>query len=295
MTIDKKSNVLIIYNPAAGAESINAFNRVVDALNEKVKNVVVVETEYAGHAREIAYRSIDGDYDLIIAAGGDGTINEVINGLYPSDMPFAIIPLGTVNVLAKEIKLENSHYSILDYILSGKVKPSWLGVSNGHCFFLMMSAGIDARSVAIVNVFLKKYIGRFAYAISFLKCLFKGGNINYKVTVDGKEFYASNVIVSNGKLYGGQYLCAPNMDLEQEKLQVLMAQKKGRWPALKYAYLMLTQQYPDAGSVISISARSVHIISDVDDEPIQLDGDHIGYLPADISVSKSPISLLYPR
>lgn len=294
MVNKKRKNILIIINPVAGRRLHNKFSRIVNELKRNNLTVTVIETLYSGHGRLIAEQNINDNYDMIVAAGGDGTINEVINGIYPHQMPFGIIPLGTANVLAREIKLKNNVEDITDCIIKGHMAPCYLGVSSGQYFSLMISTGLDAMSVAYVNIKLKKIIGKAAYVMSFLWEIIKSKNITYEVIENGKKHIASNVIISNGRFYGGQYICAPEARLEDEGLYLLMAKKTGRFNSLKYAYLMLTQQYPDCDSVITVPVTKVTIKCAYKETPVQIDGDYGGYLPAEISISDQSINLVQP-
>lgn len=294
MSTIKHKNILIIFNPTAGARSIKKLNNIINCLKDLGVNVEMSETHFAGHAFKLAKQAKYKNYDLIVAAGGDGTTNEVINGIYPSKNPVAIIPLGTVNVLAFEIALKLNIRSIVDYLAHGETKPCWLGNSNGRFFLLMMSVGHDAKAVAYVNQSLKALIGKPAYIISYIKSLLVSKNTIYEVTIGKEKFRGSNVIISNGRLYGGNFICAPEATLDDNQLMISMAQRRGWFSAIKYAVQMFLGKYPKSGSIISIAAKKCYVACRDPQEPIQLDGDAIGELPAEVSISDDYIQLLRP-
>ena len=295
MSYKKKKRLLIILNPTAGGGRANRkFSHIVDKLKRSDLTITVIETEYAGHGRLIAEQNVGNNYDMVVAAGGDGTLNEVLNGIYPHQIPFGIIPLGTVNVLAKEINLKCNADDIADCLIESHIVPIWIGVSNDQYFFLMVSAGLDSLSVAHVSSRLKKLIGKSAYALSFLWQVFKSKNVSYEVNENGKTHTASNVIVSNGRLYGGQYICAPEARLDEKCLYLLMATRTGRFNSIKYAYLMLTQQYPYCNSVISMPITKAIIRCNDANMPIQIDGDYGGNLPVEIGISEKSVNLVQP-
>lgn len=294
MTSLTRKSILVIFNPTAGAKSIEKLTCIIEELKGLGIEVKMSETSYAGHAQEIAERATEENYDLVVAAGGDGTMNEVINGIYPGKVAIAFIPLGTVNVLALEIGLENSIPSIVQYLANGRPKPCFLGNSNGRYFLLMMSVGHDAKAVAFVNRTLKASIGKLAYAISYLKSLIVSKILVYKVVIDEKAFSCYNVIISNGRLYGGDFVCAPNADLEDNHLVISMTQKGGWVSAIKYAVLMFLGKYPNSPYVKTITAQKCYVECLDSQEPIQLDGDAIGELPAYVSISEDYIQLLRP-
>jgi YegS/Rv2252/BmrU family lipid kinase len=298
MQDNNKRNLLIILNPVAGRRLQGKFNNIVNILQKNYRSVTIKETQYAGHGKEIAKEITRGntcaEYDMIVAAGGDGTINEVINGIYPHQIAFGIIPLGTANVLAKEIKLGTQAKDIADYLINGRSSPCWLGKTNGRYFALMTSVGLDSLAVAYVSPRLKTIMGRGAYALSFIWQVIKSKNITYEVTSDGKTYDAYNIIITNGRLYGGQYICAPKARLEDKKLYLLLARKGGRINALKYACLMLIQKYPESRTVITLPITQATIKCGHDNMPVQVDGDAIGCLPAEVSLSEYALNLIRP-
>jgi len=290
----KQKKLLIIINPAAGRRSPGKFSHIVDILRENNLAVTIMETRYSGHGQLIAKQNAPGNYDMVIAAGGDGTVNEVLNGLYPCKIPFGIIPLGTVNVLARGINLKNKARNIADCIINGHTAPCWLGVANGRYFSLMASAGLDSLAVAHVNPGLKKIIGKAAYALSFIREVIKSRDITCEIEANGKAYTASNVIITNGHLYGGHYICAPDARLEDRQLYLLLAKRSGRLNALKYAWLMLTRKYPYCDSVVSLPVTKVTVKCKYDNIPLQTDGDTAGVLPAEITISDHPVNLVQP-
>ncbi len=290
-----KQKILIILNPVAGRNEHKKFADIIQILEDNNLDIKILETSEAGHGKILAQQNINAGYNMIVAAGGDGTINEVLNGIYPSSVPFGIIPLGTVNVLAKEIALLDSSASIAQCIIDAHHRPCWLGKSNGRYFSLMISAGLDALSVANVSSKLKRLIGKNAYAISFLTQLIRSKNLKYTVTADGKIYDAANVIVTNGKFYGGEFICAPDASLEDRQLYLLMAVKFGRWNAVKAAYLMLTNKYYKSKDVIILPADRITVSCSQGNIPLQMDGDSAGYLPISITCSKSSINLIQPK
>ena len=294
MEAKKNKKVLIIFNPEAGQRAKQKLKRIVEELNENELLIDIIQTQYSGHAKIIAQENVNNKYSMLIAAGGDGTINEVLNSIYPSLVPFAIIPLGTANVLAKEAKISSNTSGIVNYILNGYTKPLWLGKSNNKYFALMISAGLDAVSVTKVNKKLKKWFGKFAYITSFVKAVINSKNIIYKVLIENKTYYSSGVIVSNGKFYGGEYICAPDASLQENKLYAILTKRTGRINALKYALLMFLQKLPYSDSVTIFPVTKLRISCEQKKVPIQIDGDDGGYIPVDVSISDQYINFLYP-
>ncbi len=286
-----RQKILVIYNPCAGQKKRRFFQQALDLLKASAGKVDVMESSYAGHAREIARKYRDGPYNKICAAGGDGTINEVLNGMYPSPLPLGIIPLGTANVLAKEISLTESPERISETILQNTRKNCWLGKANGRYFALMASMGPDAEAVNKVNLSLKKKIGKAAYILSFLKQILIYHPVTFKVQAGDKTHYASAVIISNGRYYGGEYLCAPAADMAKREFHITLFRKTGRFAALVYALKMIANKIPQDKSIQTLAAENIAVSADRA-AYYQTDGDPAGRLPVNITLSEKPISIL---
>ncbi|MDG1996239.1 MAG: diacylglycerol kinase family protein, partial [Emcibacteraceae bacterium] len=150
-------NIKIIYNPNAGKKSKEMLFNVLTELEVHKVRYDLEATQYAGHGIKIAKRlSKDDNVNLIIAAGGDGTINEVLNGIIGSSKKLGIIPLGTANVLAKEIGLKIHPKHIADTLIKQKSVKIFPAMINKKYFSLMASIGYDAHAVQNVNLKLKK-------------------------------------------------------------------------------------------------------------------------------------------
>ena len=146
-----RRRLLVIHNPVAGRRRRKRFQAVLNLLETDGDELLLRATEGPGDATRLARRIEAGEADLVVAAGGDGTINEVINGLVtkgrPASVPLAIVPLGTSNVLAAEIGLGTSPEEVARTIREGAVRPVSLGritganMPDGRCFILMAGAG----------------------------------------------------------------------------------------------------------------------------------------------------------
>ncbi len=284
--------ILIIYNPTAGQRKRQKFGQVISLLKESNVTVNVLESQAAGHAEQLAAENGGANYDLIAAAGGDGTINEVINGHYPSQKPLGLIPLGTANVLAKEIGLDETPAGIVAALLSGNSIACRLGSINGRLYSLMISVGLDAFVVAEVNLGLKKSLGTGAYALSFLKQLIVSPKVVYTVTVDGQKYTAAGAIVTKGRYYGGKYICAPDALLTDDSIHVVILQGKGCFANMRYAWAMFANKLPLARDVIIIKAKEIAIKAQEGQVPFQVDGDCGGKLPVTICLSEKLINIV---
>ena len=154
--------LLIIFNPAAGWRRRQRLAPVLTRLREHGCALVVRETQGPGDAERFAAEVDPDAFDIVVAAGGDGTVNETINGLARSGLPLGLIPLGTANVLAAEIGLRTDPASLARCLVFGEPRPIALGAANGRRFILMAGAGFDAQVVAGVSVPMKRWLGKGA-------------------------------------------------------------------------------------------------------------------------------------
>ena len=285
--------LLIILNPAAGWRRRQRLVPVLTRLREYGCAVDLRETQASGDAERFAAEADPTAFDVVVAAGGDGTVNETINGLARSGLPLGLIPLGTANVLATEIGLRTDPASLARCVALGRPRPVTLGVANGRRFILMAGAGFDAHVVAGVSVPMKRRLGKGAYVLSTLRQLLVFTFPSYEVLIDNTAQHAASVIVANGRYYGGRFVCAPDASLESATLRVCLFERSGRRAAIGYALAMFTGRLPKLSSFRVIEARRIEIRGRPG-EPLQGDGDIIGELDVAIEVLPNALDLIYP-
>jgi YegS/Rv2252/BmrU family lipid kinase len=256
---------------------------------------VLRETQAPGDAERFAAEVDPGAFDLVVVAGGDGTVNETINGLARSGLPLALIPLGTANVLAAEIGLRTDPAAVARCVALGQPRPITLGAANGRRFILMAGAGFDAHVVAGVSVPMKRWLGKGAYVLSILRQLLVFDFPSYEVLSDNTVHRAASVIITNARYYGGRFVCAPEARLESATLQVCLFERGGRLAAIGYALALFSGRLPRLSSYRLIEARRIEVRGRPG-EPIQVDGDGIGQLNVAIQVLPQALDLVFsPR
>jgi diacylglycerol kinase (ATP) len=285
--------LLIIFNPTAGGRRRRRFEAVLAELRRLGCDVTVRPTGGRGDAEQLAASADPNRYDILVVAGGDGTINEAVNGLAGARLPLAIVPLGTANVLAAEIGLATNPRSVARTIALGRPRPISVGMANGRRFLLMAGTGFDAHVVQNVDLRLKRWIGKGAYGISILRQLRAFAFPEYVVTIDGRTWKAASVLVANAHYYGGRFVCAPAADLRTPTLEVGMFERRGRLSVIGYALAMFFGRLPKLKSYRIVSADMIHI-GGGSDEPVQGDGDIIAHLDVTIEVVPDALYLVYP-
>jgi diacylglycerol kinase (ATP) len=284
---------LIIFNPAAGWRRRQRLAPVLARLREHGCAFVLRETEGPGDAERFAAEVDPGAFDLVVAAGGDGTVNETVNGLARSRLPLALIPLGTANVLAAEIGLRTDPAAVARCVALGQPRPIALGAANGRRFILMAGAGFDAHVVGGVSVPMKRWLGKGAYVLSTLRQLLLFDFPSYEVLTDNAVQHAASVIIANARYYGGRFVCAPEASLESDTLQVCLFERAGRLAAIGYALALFSGRLPRLSTYRVIEARRIEVRG-LPREPIQVDGDGIGQLNVAIEVLPKALDLVFP-
>src|SRR5262245_61827123 len=287
----------VVFNPTAGGRRRARLNQTLKLLRDSGCEVAVQATAARGDAETIA-REFGGQpqpRDLLVVAGGDGTINEAVNGLLSGGgaSPLALVPLGTANVLANEIGLVTAPAAVARTIAGGTAVHAYVGIANGRCFTAMAGAGFDAHVVAHVSLRLKRLLGKGAYVLESLRQLWRFSFPRYRVTVDGQSYDAASVIVAKGHYYGGRYVCAPDARLDQPEFHVCLFQRSGRWHAIRYALALVFGRLPRLADFRVVRGRAVTIDGPAGD-PLQGDGDIIAHLPARIAIAPQPLHLIVP-
>lgn len=291
-TAPARPKVCIIFNPSAGMRRRGLFQRTLDALDARGCDVWLHRTDGAGDAARIA-RELP-PCDRLVVAGGDGTVHEAINGLGGRDLPVAVIPLGTANVLAKEIGLARQPGEIARTIVAGTARPVQLGEVNGRLFVQMMGAGFDARVIARVDRRLKRRFGRLAFVLAFARVMREHGRDSYTVTFDdGSTDGAPFIVIANGRFYGGAFRLAPGARLDRPGLHVCLFRRGGTLAAIRYGLALVTNRLPERPDVTRRAGVPVRIDGPAGD-PVQADGEPAGALPATIRLHPRALTLMMP-
>jgi diacylglycerol kinase (ATP) len=283
----------MIHNPAAGSRKAARFGRLLNALVAEGCLVEVLRTAARGDAEAFARGARGGDWDVLVVAGGDGTVNEVVNGLGEDAPPLAIVPMGTANVAARELRMPSAPEAVARVITESRVAEVFAGVANGRRFLAMAGVGFDALVVEAVNARLKRLIGRGAYALEIVRQLVRFTGGRYAVTIDGRTYEAASVVLAKARFYGGRFVCAPAASLAEPALHVCLFGRSGRAAALRYIAGLVLGLLPRMGDVMVVPATRVTVRGSTAG-PVQGDGDVIARLPLDAGIWPTPIRVVAP-
>ena len=292
--------MLVLFNPAAGRRRAQLLWRVLDILSASGCRIEIAETMRPGHAEALAREAVLAGAKLVVAAGGDGTIAEVANGLSRnglsnSGVSLGIIPLGTANVLAHELGLPFAPRPIAAALAFGRTRPLWPGLAHGpdgnRLFVQMLSVGFDAAVVHHLSLPLKRWIGRGAYACQTLRELPRYRFAPIRLALDGQEVEAGGVIVTKGRLYGGRYLLAPEADPGAPGFSVVLFDCHGPATALMYGAALPLNRLGRAPGVRRIRAARIDFQTN-HAFPSQTDGDAVGWMPLSVTDAAQPIDIV---
>ncbi len=286
-------DAVIIGNPNSGrAGSKGYLERCAKILRSGGLEVEVLNTERPDHATELA--SLAGDR-LVVAAGGDGTINEIINGL-GKGATLGILPLGTANVLARELELPLDAERACERILRGERVRIDLGVATNRegverRFACMAGIGFDAHVVRAVTPRLKRYLRSLAFALTAFKVLAKE-DLPWVQVIHGDTTHLTRfAIVANAHHYGGDFRVSRSAVLTSGELEVVIV---GHVSVLLRPDILgrILARRPLNRFLRSFTARELRACAPEADVPVQIDGEVWGHLPMSFRVEPRAIEVV---
>ncbi|MBF0095326.1 MAG: YegS/Rv2252/BmrU family lipid kinase [Alphaproteobacteria bacterium] len=283
---------LVIFNPTAGSRHRRRLDAALGGIGCPYELKL---TERRGDAEEAARTAAEQGYDLVVVGGGDGTINEVANGLAAGAgaPPLAVIPLGSANVTAAEIGLSHLPEALSRLLARGRRKTVRLGWTGERYFVLMASVGLDAEVVRGLDPALKRRIGRTAYLFEALRRVLRYDFPEFSVVIDGIPHRARMAVVCRARHYGGPFELAPAADMGDERLHVALLRRGGLLAMLRYGLSLAGGRLSRLADVEMVSGTVVSIDGPAG-APVQADGDLIGETPIEITVSRRTIDLMVP-
>jgi len=292
----------VIFNPVAKGEKASRFRR---HLDEIAAQSTLKLTVAPGDARRLAAEAVTEAFETVVAAGGDGTLNEVLNGIGDAPDGFdrarlGVLPLGTVNVFARELRIASTLELAWKVIREGreriidlpKVEYSLDGKSKSRYFAQLAGAGLDARAIELVNWDLKKWIGPLAYVVAGLNAL-RDSSLRITAAADSHTLTGGLVLIGNGRLYGGPFRVFPKADLCDGLLEVCVFPTVN-WLTLARCgpRLLLRGDLPPS-ALRAFSAECLTLTSPTP-APLEVDGELIGQLPATFSIKRAGLRVVVP-
>ena len=279
--------ILVIFNPVARGAKARAVRQFLD--HQAGPGVTLAPTHGPGDATRLA--ATDRDHDLIVAAGGDGTINEVVNGL--AGKPLGILPFGTVNVFAKELGIPARLDAAWRVLETGRIRTVDLGCAEfagqTRNFVQLAGVGFDARAVRATTWNLKTKLGPLSYVVTGLKLLRQ----THALVEVAPGITGVAVLVGNGRYYGGKLRLFPRAQLDDGLLDVCVFEKIGARELFRHLPAVLCGKHPGTTGVhyfqtAEFTCRSAGLM------PLELDGEDAGDGPIKFSVKPGALRVLVP-
>lgn len=286
----------VIYNPQAGrSHGERAAWTVEGYLLAHGMEVELYATKEPGDATRIAAET-SSQANIIVAVGGDGTVNEVVNGMAGGNAALGIVPAGTVNVLALELGIPFQVERACEILVAQKTLEMDLGKANDRRFVLMMGAGIDALTILNIDPKAKKRFRELAFVSTGLKQGFAQPPQPFLVQVNGEEHRVTFLVAGNSRYYGGRFGLTTDADPTDGLLDILMF--KGTTVASLGVFWLgvptgLHLHHRDVTYVRSESAY-VRPLDEAHVVWYQTDGELAGSLPATVSIDHRALKILVP-
>ncbi|GAB4164539.1 MAG: diacylglycerol kinase family lipid kinase [Terrimicrobiaceae bacterium] len=280
--MNPKGKFLVILNPAARGERARQLCDQIQLLSPRAE---IRLTTSPGDACKIAGEAATQGWDAIVAAGGDGTVNEVVNGMAGSNTPMGILPVGTMNVFASELGIpQNNLPAAWTVIEDGLIREVDIPTANGSFFVQLAGAGLDAEVVRQTPADAKKSLGPVSYVLTLAQV---AAAPPPRITVHpaGSPPREGNfVLVGNGRLYGGPFVLFKDALLDDGLLDVLIFKNQTHWDIVRYLHAIVFGAHPELHDVEYFQAPSL-TLHGPDGTPVELDGELHGTLPCTFSFS----------
>jgi YegS/Rv2252/BmrU family lipid kinase len=294
--------ICVIFNPAAKGDKARRFRRHLDEIGAQS---ALKLTTGPGEARALATQAVAEGSEIVVAAGGDGTVNEVLNGLGDAPEGFerarlGVLPLGTVNVFARELGLPRNIVKAWQTLRKAnetridlpRVEQQQNGNVRCRYFAQMAGAGLDARAVELVNWEIKKRAGPLAYIWAGFQAL-AGAQARITAKTSTHESAGELVLVGNGRLYGGDYRIFQRADLRDGLLDLCIFPRINWFTLARCGPSLLLRGRLPGSTFVALQA-SEFTLSAPTTTPFELDGEWVGHLPAKFSIEGARLRVIVP-
>jgi YegS/Rv2252/BmrU family lipid kinase len=307
---DGIKNALLIYNPTSGRRRMRRFEEIEKAvriLKDAGITIEIAATTAPGSAQALAQLAVQQRQDLVIACGGDGTVNEVVNGLAGSQLPMALLPAGTANILAKELGVPWDIPHAARLIPAGIVRRIALGLASavgengrrsdppGRYFLCVAGAGPDGAIVNGVDEIFKKNAGIVAYWVEGLKQLFRYDFPEMRVFSGGQERRATIIVIGRTAHYGGPFKITTEASLFEDSFEMLTNSSTSRLQYLACLPALWMGKLRGRKGIDTWKDTEV-VCEPADDRMVyaQVDGEPIGALPLAFRIVPDALSIVVP-
>jgi len=293
----RRGRILVIFNPASGTSQNRgkeALASIHQAMHRQDLEYDLRITTRQGHAAGIVRSVSPSRYGTVCVAGGDGTINEVVNGLFGKRIRLGILPLGTVNVLAIQLKIPFGIRQAVEVIARNRCKRIDLVTADNRLFVLMAGIGFDAYTIYKTDLGMKRFLGKLAYLLSAIRALLKRRPKRMDVLIDGRiSENAYFMMVSNVSLYGGRIPLFPQARMDDGCFDVLLFKNRDNFSLIRYLAAFITGRSRSIPFVTAFQAKRLEVKSR-ENVLVHTDAELSGTLPMTFSVIPRAIEVVVP-
>lgn len=300
-------DALVIYNPASGRHRDRRLAEIEEASRILARSGIRTElapTSARGEATTFARQAVAQGRQLVIVCGGDGTVNEAVNGLAGSSVPLAVLPAGTANILAKELRIPWDIAAAARLIPDSSLRRIALGLArrpglvekDARRYFLCAAgAGPDGAIVQTLENSAKKKTSIAQYWMEGFRQLFLYGFPEFRISSEGRDLDATLVVVGRTKHYGGPFRITTGASLYEDSFEIVANTSRSRW---RYAICLPALWLNRLRSI-----RGIHFWKTVELRCVpassatvfaQLDGEPFGALPLDFELVPDALTLVIP-
>jgi YegS/Rv2252/BmrU family lipid kinase len=294
----------VIFNPNAGQrDRRHELKAAMAYLENHGWQLSLRETRGPEEATTYARQAVAEGYDVAVAAGGDGTVSEVANGLAGSEVALGMFPIGTTNVWALQMGIppfwplrQHSLLEAAKVLAEGHIRRVDLGQVNGRYFLLWAGVGLDAKITEEVEPEAKKRLGVLAFVIAGIMVAKEFAGTKVQVTIDGCEVKCRAILIvaSNAQLYAGIMRLAAQARLDDGLLDVLIFKGQGFPATLRHLFSVLTNRHLRDPQVEYYQARRVKI-STAKPLSVHADDEPFTTTPVEISVVPGALRVVVPQ
>jgi diacylglycerol kinase (ATP) len=284
-------DTFVILNPAARSERARRWRAHVEQL---ARGAVLCATSCVGEAQSLARRAALEGYGKIVAAGGDGTINEVVNGLAGTDAALGLLPMGTVNVFATELQLPAAKLKeCWKIICAGHTRSIDLPNANGKHFVQLAGIGLDAQAVKETSTKLKRSFGPLSYLISAAQIASRPPPHLLIQSENAGTREGSFVLIGNGRLYGGPFPFFKRAAIDDGLLDVLVFKRVSYFDIIRYLQGVIFSSSINIAEVEYFQTARLRV-SSPQEVPVEVDGELIGVCPVEFRMGERSLRVLAP-
>lgn len=308
VNINEFKKVLLVHNVSSGSATFD-FDRkqqmriLLAAFRVQFPKGQLEEVTLSSYDEMLAVgaRIYEEKIEWVVVAGGDGSLRALVETFVEKDYyPYvSIYPMGTVNLVAKELEQKNSATAWFDNITKGGLTPVWLGKANDRIFLTVAGVGVDSLVVDNVSPTEKKYLSKLAYLkqganVAGQEMLLHTWKYKFQVMIDDDGIWrdATSVLVSKSKFYAGKFYLTSGGTISQPLLHVCLFTGGKAVDFLRYVALIAADFLELDKSVNIIKAQKVDIKCNVQNFPAELDGDSVATSPLTISLLPKPLNFI---